>query len=147
MARRRGSVSVALVLLVLGLLGVTVVAVAWWPLSRTLGAQPAAERTATATVVASAPCGTSTTGDVVQVPIDGTPRQAHLDGCGHTRGQQLQVQVPATAGGGDFVVRPSAPGETSAADGTPNRLSWVLLTLAAIAGGGYMMLLRSRPAS
>jgi hypothetical protein len=143
-ARRRGSVSVAVVLLVLGLLGVVVVAVAWWPLSRTLGSQPAAERTATATVIAPAPCGASTTGDVVQVPVDGTPRQAHLDGCGHARGQQLQVRVPATAGGGDLVVR---LGQTSAGDGTPSRLSWVLLTLAAIAGGGYMMLLRSRPTS
>jgi hypothetical protein len=124
-----------------------VVAVVWWPLSGTLGSQQAAERTATATVVASAPCGAATAGDVVQVPVNGTTRQAHLDGCGHTQGQQLQVQVPVAPGSGDLVVRPSVPGESSSAESTPNRLSWVLLTLATIAGGGYMLLLRSRPAA
>jgi hypothetical protein len=139
---------VGLILLVLGLLGVAVVAISWRSLPDVLGRGTTVEmRPATATVVESAPCGASPSGDLVEVPVNGASKQARLDGCGHTRGQQLQVQVPADPGP-DFVVRPASSetagsGESS---GLPNRLSWVLVTLAAIAGGGYMLMLRSRPA-
>jgi hypothetical protein len=137
---------VALILLVLGTIGVGVIAVSLWP---TLGAATSggtgALRPATARVLESAPCGAATGGDLVEVTVGGQPKRGRFDGCGHTPGQQLRVQVPVDPAS-ELVVKPesltaSASGQAS---GTRDRLSWVLLTLAGIAGGGFMLLLRSR---
>lgn len=130
----------ALILLVLGVLGIGVVAVAWWSLPDVLGEHGKVQlRPAKAKVVESAPCGAAAGRDLVEVRVDGEVRQAPFDGCGHTRGQQLKVQIPVDSGE-EFVVRPDEPDTVGAQD----RVTWVLLTLAAVAGGGYALLLRSR---
>ena len=139
---RRRSTSVALILLVLALVGIGVVALSWWPRPDVLG-EDARFRPATAVVIESTPCGASTQGDKVEVTVDGKPRQARFDGCGHTKGQQLPVRVPVDSGG-EFVVRSAEPDEGSGGNSVPQRLNWVLLTLAAIAGGGYALMLRGR---
>jgi hypothetical protein len=142
---QRGSIPVALILLVLVLLGATVaivVPVAGVPV---VGSS-AGPRVAEATVVDPAPCGVSTPGDLVEVPVNGVRTQARLDGCGHLKGERLQVEVPATAPPPNLVVRIYTPAAASTGGSTSSRLNWVLLTLAAIAGGGYMLLLRSRSA-
>ncbi|MEU6132395.1 hypothetical protein ABZ805_24735 [Saccharopolyspora sp. NPDC047091] len=136
MRRRGGSASVALILVALGLLGIVVVAFSWWRLPN-IGSADGGAQPATATVLESTPCGKASEGDLVEVRVDGETRQLRLDGCGHTEGQTMQVQVPAR---GDSV-RPGAGAESG---GLHSRASWVLGTLAAIAGGGYALLI-TRP--
>ncbi|RCW42837.1 hypothetical protein DFQ14_10893 [Halopolyspora algeriensis] len=133
----------ALILLVLGLVGVGAVSVAWWPLPAVLGGSPAEWRPATATVIESASCAASTKGDLVEVTVDGHRVQARYDGCGHRRGERLAVRVPADVSG-EFVVRPAARvgSETAGESGLRQRLNRVLLTLAGIAGGGYILMMR-----
>jgi hypothetical protein len=131
---------VASILLVLGILGVAVAAVTLWPLVTAAGQDRVAMRQTTATVVESRPCGASSTGDIVEVSVDGVVRQAPFDGCGHARGQQLPVQVPADPTQ-DFVVRPAQSAD-SELDALVQRANWVLLTLASVAGGGYGLMLR-----
>lgn len=128
----------ALILLVLGCLGIGVVAVAWWALPEVLGGEQVELRPAKATVIESASCGSSAGGDLVQVRIGGQERRARFDGCGHLPGQELSVLVPVDPGE-EFVVRP--PAEEGA--GARERLTRVLLVLAGVAGGGYALLLRS----
>ncbi|MEV6231772.1 hypothetical protein AB0L88_28330 [Saccharopolyspora shandongensis] len=137
MGRQRGSASVAPILLVLGTLGIAVAAVTLWPLVTEAGQ---AMRPATATVIESRPCGTASARDLVEVRIDGAVQRAPFDGCGHAPGQQLPVQVPADPGE-DFVVRPARSAD-SELKGQEQRANWVLLTLAAVAGGGYGLMLR-----
>ena len=126
-------------MLVLGLLGTAIVAVSWWTLPDVFGANRHAElRPATATVIESASCGTSTEGDLVEVRVDGELRRARFDGCGHLPGQELSVRVPADPGQ-EFVVHPPEDGDADMRE----RMSRVLLVLSGVAGGGYAMLLRS----
>lgn len=128
------------ILLVLVLLGLAVLAVVLWPL---LNARDTSElRRTTATVVESRPCGGNSPGDLVSVRVDGVERKARFDGCGHNRGQRLDVVVPR-APGADFVVRP-ADGATSQVEQVSSRVTWVLATVAAVAGGGYAVMLRLR---
>ncbi len=128
----------AVILVALGLLGVVVVALSWWRLPN-FGFADGEMQSATATVIESSPCGREARGDLVEVRIDGEVRRLRLDGCGHTAGQTMPVQVPAN--GGDHAVR---AGEADSGGGMHTRASWVLCTLAAIAGGGYALLI-TRP--
>ncbi|QUH00333.1 hypothetical protein HUO13_05420 [Saccharopolyspora erythraea] len=147
MGRRRGSASVALILLVLGVLGMAVVVLTGWPASVPVASEAAVRtRPVKATVISSEPCGARTSGDVVEVTVDGRTTRARLDGCGHTAGQQLDVRVPVDPGS-DFVVRPASEGDSeSGAEAPAQRLVWVLATLAGVAGGGYGLLVRPRSA-
>ncbi|MBQ0927456.1 hypothetical protein [Saccharopolyspora endophytica] len=142
MGSTRGSASVASILLVLGVLGVVVAGVTVWPLVAASGQTQVAERRAQAVVVEPRPCGARAAGDVVEVQIDGQTRRATFDGCGHTRGQRLDVMVPARASG-DLRVTPVKTQQTEL-----EALAWrthiVLITLAAVAGGGYGILLGRR---
>lgn len=132
----------ASILLVLGVLGVVVAGVTVWPLVAASGQTQVAERRAQAVVVEPRPCGARAAGDVVEVQIDGQTRRATFDGCGHTRGQRLDVMVPARASG-DLRVTPVKTQQTEL-----EALAWrthiVLITLAAVAGGGYGILLGRR---
>ncbi|KAA5837172.1 hypothetical protein ABT337_15775 [Saccharopolyspora hirsuta] len=142
MGRQRGSASVAPILLVLSLLGVVLVGAAVWPLVAAADRERAELRPATATVVESRPCGTRGAGDLVEVEIAGELRRAPFDGCGHSRGQQLPVLVPADPAG-QLVVRP-ATANYSQLDDLAERANWILLTLAGVAGGGYALMLGRR---
>ena len=137
----------ALILLVLGLVGMAVVGLTSWRQSQRVASETAVEmRPATATVVRSDPCGAGTRGDLVEVQVDGEARQARFDGCGHSPGQRLDVLIPADPAG-EFVVRPGAPTGSTSGDAPGDRLSWVLVTLAGLAGGGYGLLLGPRRTS
>lgn len=139
---QRGSIPVALILLVLVLFGVAVAVVA--PLSGMSASGSATGGRVVATVLDPAPCTASTPGDLVDVQIKGVHTQARLDGCGHAKGERLQVDVPATTSTQNLVVHIYTPAAATAGGSTSSRLNWVLFTLAAIAGGGYILLLRSR---
>lgn len=136
------SASVAPILLVLGVLGVVVAGVTVWPLVAASGQQEVAERRATAVVVEPRPCGSRAAGDVVEVQIDGQTRRATFDGCGHTRGQRLEVMVPSRPAR-DLRVTPVKTDE-SELEKLARRTNIVLLTLAAVAGGGFGVLLGRR---
>ncbi|MDA3646238.1 hypothetical protein LZ318_29210 [Saccharopolyspora indica] len=142
MGRQRGSASVAPILLVLGLLGVVLAGAAVWPLVAAADRGRAQLRPATATVVESRPCGGAAAGDLVEVEIGGELHRARFDGCGHSRGQQLPVLVPARATG-ELVVRPATAND-SQLDELAERANWILLTLAGVAGGGYALMLGRR---
>lgn len=133
---QRGSVPVALILLVPVLFGVAVAIVA--PGSATGG------RVAVATVLDSTPCTASAPGELVDVQLDNVHVPARLDGCGHAKGERIQVEVPAGAPTRNLVVHIHASAVATAAGSASSRLNWVLGTLAAISGGGYVLLLRSR---
>ncbi|WP_433871509.1 hypothetical protein [Saccharopolyspora sp. CA-218241] len=140
MRRQRGAVAVGPILLVLGLLGIAVLAASMWP---QLTAGPRAElRRATATVLEPEPCARSTRGDLVEVVVDGRPHRVRYDGCGHVDGQRLEVLVPVEPSG-EFTALP-AGGPTSDRGALADRLNWVLLTLAAVSGGCYAVMLRIR---
>ncbi len=145
---RRRSTSVALILLVLGLVGMGVVVLAWWPLPSVTGSGTAADvRPVTATVVSSARCGSATSRDLVALTVDGRRVEVRFNGCGHREGQELRVLVPVEPEDG-FVAQPATA--AASATGTDardlrERLTWVLLTLAGVAGAGYALLLRPRP--
>lgn len=128
----------ALVLLVLGLVGIAAVGVAWWPFREVLDSSAGKPRAAEATVVRSVPCGTPGSRDTVEVPVRGHRVRVPFDGCGHREGTTIRVVVPPDAGS-EFVARP-APAEATERD-LRARLDRVLLVLAAVAGAGYALLL------
>jgi hypothetical protein len=135
---------VAPILLALGLLGAAVVVLVLWPLGAAADRERANLQRVSATVVESAPCGTRSPGDLLEVRVGEQPQQVRYDGCGHSVGQQLDVLVPEQLGE-DAVALP-AHARPSDREDLQQRLYWVLFTLAAVAGAGYVLLLRPRPA-
>lgn len=143
MGRRKASTSVALILLVLGLVGVGSVGLSWWSGRSVAEDSRSQMRTATAVVVQSTPCTEPEPHDVVEVTVNGRQVRVPLDGCGHRKGEKVRVSVPVQPAG-EFLAQPAASSpESEAADwGVRDRLNAVLFTLAVIAGGGYVLLLR-----
>jgi len=122
------------ILLVVGLVGIGV-AIALLAPARVLGAEEP-PRPVTATVVESGSCGQGM--DTVEWDADGQKKQAKLDGCGHTKGETVEIINT----GGEMV--------SSAASlpvGLPvgRRLTALLLCMAALAGGFYAFLFRYAP--
>jgi hypothetical protein len=125
------------ILLVVGLVGIGV-AVALLVPTRVLGAADPPRRVA-ATVVESGSCGQGV--DTVEWDADGRKKQAKLDGCGHRKGETVEVVMSAD-GSGDMV-----QSAASVPAGLPvsSRLTALLLCLAALAGGFYAFLFRYAP--
>ncbi|MEV6713338.1 hypothetical protein AB0M48_15000 [Lentzea sp. NPDC051208] len=122
------------ILLVVGLVGIGV-AVALLVPARVLGDEEP-PRPVTATVVESGSCGKGM--DTVEWDAGGEKKQAKLDGCGHTKGETVEIVNT----GGEMV--------SSAASlpvGLPvgRRLTALLLCMAALAGGFYAFLFRYAP--
>jgi hypothetical protein len=132
---------VASILLVLGVLGVVVAGVTIWPLVAAAGERTKL-RPATATVIEQRPCGPKAKGDRIEVQVGGRTRTGTFSGCGHFEGSELRVMIPAR-GGDDFVAIPAGAAD-SGLDELTLRANLILVTLAAVAGGGYGILLRGR---
>ncbi len=124
------------ILLVVGLVGIGV-AVALLVPSRFLGAEEP-PRPVTATVVETGSCGQGM--DTVEWDAGGEKKQAKLDGCGHRKGETVEI---VTTGAGSDVVSSAS----SVPTGPPvsSRLTALLLCLAALAGGFYAFLFRYAP--
>lgn len=136
-----------MIVVVLGLVGAGVlVAAGFTELFNQQGAATAATtQAAKAKIVQAAQCGVPTSRDLVEVTVNGRSERMPFDGCGHTVGQVLDVQVPAQSGA-DAVAEPVGAdgGGASAAAGLDHRLTWVLGTIAGVAGAGYALMLRRR---
>jgi hypothetical protein len=122
------------ILLVVGLVGIGVAVALLVPAS-VLGAEEP-PRPVTATVVESGSCGQGM--DTVEWDSNGEKKQAKLDGCGHRKGETVEIINT----GGEMV--------SSAASlpvGLPvgRRLTALLLCMAALAGGFYAFLFRYAP--
>lgn len=122
------------ILLVVGLVGIGV-AIALLAPARVLGAEEP-PRPVTATVVESGSCGQGM--DTVEWDADGQKKQAKLDGCGHTKGETVEIINT----GGEMV-----SSAASVPVGLPvgRRLTALLLCMAALAGGFYAFLFRYAP--
>ncbi|MFC7343143.1 hypothetical protein [Saccharopolyspora griseoalba] len=141
MGSTRGAASVASILLVLGVLGVVVAGATIWPLVAAAGERTEL-RQVTAKVLERRPCGPKAQGDRVEVRVGGETRTGTFSGCGHFAGTELKVLVPARARDG-FVAVPADSARSGLEDLTL-RTNLVLVTLAAVAGGGYGVLLAGR---
>lgn len=122
------------ILLVVGLVGIGV-AVALLAPAKVLGAEEP-PRPVAATVVETGACGQGT--DTVEWDAGGQKKQAKLDGCGHSKGETVEIVTTGT----DMVSSAS-----SLPSGLPvgRRLTALLLCMAALAGGFYAFLFRYAP--
>ena len=122
------------ILLVVGLVGIGV-AVALLAPAKVLGAEEP-PRPVAATVVETGACGQGM--DTVEWDAGGEKKQAKLDGCGHGKGETVEIVVT----GGDMV-----SSAASVPVGLPvgRRLTALLLCMAALAGGFYAFLFRYAP--
>lgn len=122
--------------LAVGFLGVVAAVTVW---SARQSAQPAVT-VVNATVTSPAPCSAPGAQDGVEYQLGGKTQQGKLDGCGHLKGVQLSVEVPAGASappGGPLREAATAKGSSGLGD----RLYVVMVLLAAIGGGVYVLLL------
>lgn len=122
-----------------GLACVAIVVVGLWLAAGYAGSHKSAtsgDTVETATVTSTASCQGNDTQDSVTVKADGTPpRPAKLDGCGHQRGETMQVLVPADFDADTALVpTDSAPGDYSGLD---QRVAFVLLIVAMVVAGAF----------
>lgn len=123
------------ILLVVGLVGMGV-AVALLVPERVLGAAEP-PRPVAATVVETGMCGRGM--DTVEWDAGGgEKKQAKLDGCGHTKGETVEVVMTDSDMVSSVASLPTGPPVSS-------RLTALLLCLAALAGGFYAFLFRYAP--
>jgi hypothetical protein len=92
-------------------------------------------------VVASAQCGGANAHDTVEVTVDGSKKQAPLDGCGQAKGTVLDVVLTNENG----QLSAHAADAAQVGGGRDGRLTALLLCLSAAAGALYAYLIRYRP--
>ncbi|WP_155886015.1 hypothetical protein [Actinoalloteichus caeruleus] len=134
---RRGPARWVLVMIAMGVLGLAVVFAATRILP--LNAGTGELRETTATVLVSGECAADEN-DKVMFTVDGEQHVADLEACGHHEERELDVEV-VRLGSGQYRVwlagtSPAGVGETN------DRVSAVLLTIAAVGGAGLAFLLR-----
>jgi hypothetical protein len=122
------------ILLVVGLVGIGV-AVALLVPAKVLGAEEP-PRPVAATVVETGACGQGM--DTVEWDAGGQKKQAKLDGCGHSKGETVEIVMT-----GNDMVSSAASVPTGLPVG--RRLTALLLCMAALAGGFYAFLFRYAP--
>lgn len=122
------------ILLVFGLVGIGVAIALLVPL-KVLGAEEPPRRVA-ATVVETGTCGQGM--DTVEWDADGEKKQAKLDGCGHQKGETVEIVLTGNDMVQSAAAQPVGPPIAS-------RLTALLLCLAALAGGFYAFLFRYAP--
>jgi hypothetical protein len=124
------SVLVAVVVSALGLLGFS------------SAAEDGGTRVA-ATVTAGAPCSKAGATETVTFKINGAERRARFDGCGHTKGEPVEILVPPGPPRDDLVVHSAAAAVGDSAPG--EGLGLVFVVASGLAGAGYAFLIRRGP--
>jgi hypothetical protein len=122
------------ILLVVGLVGIGVAVALLVPL-KMLGAKEPV-RPVAATVVETGACGQGM--DTVEWDAGGEKKKAKLDGCGHSKGETVEIVTT----GSDMV---QSAASVPAGPPIASRLAALLLCLAALAGGFYTFLFRYAP--
>ena len=122
------------ILLVFGLVGIGVAIALLVPL-KVLGAEEPPRRVA-ATVVETGTCGQGM--DTVEWDANGEKKQAKLDGCGHQKGETVEIVMTGSDMVQSAAAQPVGPPIAS-------RLTALLLCMAALAGGFYAFLFRYAP--
>lgn len=100
-------------------------------------------RTVRASVVSGVPCDRPGATEKVRFTIAGKPHEARFDGCGHAKGERVDVTVPAGPVPADLVVHAA-----DAAVGDLDRgedLGLLLIVISGVAGAGYAFLVRRGP--
>jgi hypothetical protein len=134
-ARRRLVIQAAV-----GLACVAIVVVALWMVAGLAGSHRSStsgDRPVQATVTASASCQGADSEDSISFTMDGGIHQAKLNGCGHRRGEAVEVLVPAAYDVNTAFVQSNAvPGDSA---GLSHRIAFLLLIVATVVGGacGY----------
>ena len=100
---------------------------------------------ARASVVAGVPCASAGAMETVTFKAGDKELRARFDGCGHAKGEAVDVTVPTGPAGADPVVHAAdaAVGDGQAGDG----LGLLLLVVSGMAGAGFAFLLRRGPRS
>jgi hypothetical protein len=122
------------ILLVFGLVGIGVAVALLVPL-KVMGAKEPPRRVA-ATVVETGACGQGM--DTVEWDANGEKKQAKLDGCGHQKGETVEIVLTGSDMVQSAASQPVGPPVAS-------RLTALLLCMAALAGGFYAFLFRYAP--
>jgi hypothetical protein len=121
-----------------GLACVAVVVVGLWLAAGYAGSSTSptsGDKFVQATVTAGASCQGGDTQDALSFTIAGRTHQGKFDGCGHQRGEQVGVLVPADfADGGVLEPADAAPGDSS---GLSHRVAFLLLIVATVVGGAF----------
>jgi hypothetical protein len=96
-----------------------------------------------ATVATAQPCSGATAYETVTFKRNGENLRAKLDGCGHAKGEPVDIILPPGPVVESMVVQSAG---TAIGGGTPGRgLASVLLVGAGLAGAGYAFLVRRGP--
>ena len=99
--------------------------------------------TVSAKVATAAPCNQPNAVETVTFRYRGDDRQARFDGCGHSKGEPVQIILPPGPVSATTVVQAAgtAVGDTVAGEG----LASVLLVVSGVAGAGFAFLVRRGP--
>lgn len=103
----------------------------------------AAGASVSATVTAGAPCSARSATETVTFKHNGKQRTARFDGCGHAKGEPVEITVPAETSSPNLVVHSAdaAVGATDSAD----QLGLLLIVLSGTAGATYAFIIRRGP--
>lgn len=137
----RGPVRWVLIPLVFVLVGAGVAIFAFGPSLGVTSTQDQLNAQVKATVVNSASCTDQNAQDTVEVRRNGTAQQIPLNGCGHSKGEALDVVV-TTGDAGQPIAQLAAA--TQVAGNRDGRLTAILITLSALAGALYAFLIRGQ---
>jgi len=99
--------------------------------------------TTKATVVTGAPCDRAGATETVSFRVAGKDHKARFDGCGHAKGEPVEVTVPAVPLPANLVVHAAEAAVGDSQDG--EGLGLLLIVVSGIAGAGYAFLVRRGP--
>jgi hypothetical protein len=110
------------------------------------GLAAAADDTGTrvsAKVATEAPCNRPNASEIVSFKYQGQDRQARFDGCGHAKGEPVEILLPPGPVVNSMVVQSAS---AAVGDGAPGEgLALVLLVISGLAGAGFAFLVRRGP--
>jgi len=96
-----------------------------------------------ASVVTGVSCARTGATETVAFKAGGKDHQARFDGCGHAKGEAVEVTVPAGPIGADLVVHAADAAVGDSKDG--EGLGLLLIVVSGMAGAGYAFILRRGP--
>lgn len=134
------------VLLVAVAVGFLVVLAAWWAGPGLFaGGSGSEQRVVTATVTEPVPCTQASPVETVRFSLGREKRDATLSGCGHSKGERVEIAIPHEAVAGPLTVRTAEAAEGFHDLRRPVGL--LLVALSCLGGGCYAFLVTRAPPS